>query len=294
MHEFYNGRKVFIVFTALIAAALLLGCGAKPEFWGSPEKGFNLKYRASDMENLTYTISSTMLQTMDMMGNEITTDIKTYIQTVLEQKSLDQMGLRLSVTIDSMYVGVVSPMGSMKPDMKSINGKQFEMSLSPLGKEYDFEGVDAIAYSTAEGGKRSIKDQFQSVFPDLPEKKVKFGDSWTSSDTLNIDQGGMELVMVFSNVHTLEGTETMNGLECVKIATKVKGSLRGEGQQGPADFALDADIEGDDTWYFAYKKGVLVKMISEGLVEGTVAVTGPQDMSLPMSMETDIKIDLVK
>ena len=241
--------------------ALIVGCGPKPDFWGSAEKGLILTYRAADKTTMKYELSSTMKQIMDMMGNEIENDVETLIGFSVDQKSLAEKGLRLGVTIDTMYISVVSPMGSMKPDLKPVIGKSFEMSLSPQGKEYDFEGIKDIVYDMAEGGKRNLIDQFQTIFPDLPGKPVKFGDIWTSSDTIKIDQGGMGLTMLFSNIHTLEGIETVDGIECVKVATKVKGSLSGKGQQGPADLVFDADIEGNDTWYFAMEMDAETKLV---------------------------------
>ena len=294
MKSIKTRKMVFIMISVVTLIALIVGCGPKPDFWGSAEKGLILTYRAADKTTMKYELSSTMKQIMDMMGNEIENDVETLIGFSVDQKSLAEKGLRLGVTIDTMYISVVSPMGSMKPDLKPVIGKSFEMSLSPQGKEYDFEGIKDIVYDMAEGGKRNLIDQFQTIFPDLPGKPVKFGDIWTSSDTIKIDQGGMGLTMLFSNIHTLEGIETVDGIECVKVATKVKGSLSGKGQQGPADLVFDADIEGNDTWYFAYKKGILVKYVGEGLTEGTVVVSGPQDMSIPMTMEMDAETKLVK
>jgi hypothetical protein len=48
------------------------------------------------------------------------------------------------------------------------------------------------------------------------------------------------------------------------------------------------------TWYFAYKEGIFVKMISNGSAEGTITVSGPQNMSIPMTREVKGEIKLVK
>ncbi|MCU0646243.1 MAG: hypothetical protein MUC94_18550 [bacterium] len=102
---------------------------------------------------------------------------------------------------------------------------------------------------------------FLTIFPDLPGKPVKIADSWTTNDTINVKEGGTEMRMTFVSVNTLQGFETVDGHECAKVTAK---------------------------------EGVFVKSISDGLSEGTVAVTGAQKMTIPMTMATKFETNLVK
>ncbi len=86
----------------------------------------------------------------------------------------------------------------------------------------------------------------------------------------------------------------MNGLECIKVTAAVKGTLSGTGQQGGADLSFKGDIEASDTWYFAYKEGILVKTTSDGSTKSTITVGGPQNMTIPMTMATKLATTLVK
>jgi hypothetical protein len=83
-------------------------------------------------------------------------------------------------------------------------------------------------------------------------------------------------------------------LECAKVTAAVKGTLSGTGQQGGADLSFTGDIEASDTWYFAYKEGILVKTTSDGSTKSTITVSGPQNMTIPMTMTMKMATMLVK
>lgn len=273
---------------------LLAGCAGKRPFWVDVKKGLILEYRMPQDQALKYQFSSNMIQDMEVGGRSMKTIIDLHLQFSAKSEGFDKKNHHLLVTIDSANADVETPQGNLSPDMSTVFGKSFHMNLSPLGKELNITGGDTIIYSMGQGGERTLTSNFQTIFPDLAGKPTKVGDTWTTNDTLNIKEGGMDMCMTFVSVNTLQGFETVAGYECAKITAKSTGKLEGEGQQGPANLYLEGDIEGKDVWYFAYKEGVFVKSISDGLTEGNIAVTGPQKMTIPMTMETKFETKLVK
>jgi len=257
----FQAPLVFVL--VILVIAILTGCAAKRPFWGDPKTGLILQYLMPENQVLKY-------------------------QTSMESTQ------NFEVTIDSMSVNITSPQGELSPDMSSVIGKSFDMTLSFLGKELDVSGAEAIQYDMGPGGKRSIAPGFQALFPDLAGRPVKIEDTWTSKDTITDKSSNTEIHLIFESLNTLEGFETVNGLECVKITAVVTGILDGKGKEGGADLIFEGDIEGSDTWYFAYKKGLFVKMISEGLVKGTATVTGPQKMTIPLTQKIKIETKLIK
>jgi hypothetical protein len=200
----------------------------------------------------------------------------------------------LLITINSAKTDVTSPQGKISPDMSPVFGKSFHMILSPLGKELKISGADTIKYILGQAGERTLSSNFQTIFPDLAGKPVKIGDSWTTNDTINVKESGTNMRMTFISVNTLQGFEMVDGHECIKVTAKSTGKLDGEGEQMGANLYFDGDIETEDVWYFAYKEGIFVKSISDGSSEGTVAVTGAQKMTIPMTMGTKFETKLVK
>jgi hypothetical protein len=278
----------------ILLIAFLAGCAAKKQFWGDPTTGLILQYQMPKDQVLKYQISNKMTQNVEVMGNAMETRINTGYVFSVKSKGLKRINHHLDITIDSMELDVSSPQGDLSPDVSSVIGKSFNMVLSNLGKELDLSGAESIAYEMGPSGERSIVSDFQAVFPDMAGKPVKIGDTWTTHDTINVKGGNADLRLTFENINTLKGLETVNGMECVKVIAAVTGTMTGEGQQGPANLYFEGDIEATDTWYFAYKKGVFVKAISEGQTEADIAVTGEQKMTIPMTMKTNFETKLIK
>ncbi len=289
-----NLKTCLSVALAVLFIALLIGCAAKRPFWGDAKTGLILEYRMPQDQALKYQFSSNMTQDMEVMGQSMENIINLDILFSAKSKGLEESNHLLLLTIDSAKTDAETPQGNLSPDMSPVFGKSFHITLSPLGKELAMTGGDTIIYSMGQAGERTLTSNFQTIFPDLAGKPVKIGDTWTTNDTINIKEGGMDMKMTFVSVNTLQGFETLDGYECVKVTAKSTGKLEGEGQQGPANLYFEGDIEGKDTWYFAYKKGIFVKSISDGMTEGIIAVTGAQKMTIPMTMETKFETKLVK
>ena len=288
-----NRRVVLLIAAAALAAIIIAGCAKKP-IWGDPETGLILTYRMQQDAALTYRYTNEFVQTMDIMGQSMKITADDMHLFTMASKGAKTDNLMFAVTVDSISMNISTPQGEMTPDLSALPGKSFEMILSPLGKELEIIGADAIEYKIPGQGKRNIKSTFLALFPDLPADPVTVGDSWTSIDSIPDKSEGGEMLIVFENTHTLAGYETMHGTECAKITTEFTGTLRGTSMQGGMELVSEAAIKGNDTWYFAYKKGYFVESASSGTAEGTIRDTGGQGLNIPMSREFKMGLKLVK
>ena len=287
--------KTWLVFSPVILAiCILAGCAAKLPIWGDPQTGLILQYRMAEDQVLKYKLTIEQTQDIEVMGQQMKTETKGEIAFTAKSKGLRENNQQLGITIDSMIVSINSPQGEISPDMSSVEGKSFDMTISMLGKELDLSGAESIQYDLGQAGKRDLTSNFQAVFPDLADKPVKIGDTWTSKDTITEKIGSGEIKISLESFNTLEGFETVDGLECAKITVKITGSLVGGGEQGGADLAFKGDIEGTETWHFAYKEGLFVKQIADVFTKGTVSVRGPQEMSIPLAQNMKIETKLIK
>jgi hypothetical protein len=123
---------------------------------------------------------------------------------------------------------------------------------------------------------------------------VKIWDTWPSRDTINIKDSGMDVMIVSESLNVLEGFETIDGRECAKVTAEVEGTVTGEGMQGGANLTFEGDMTGKELWYFDYTDGVYVKASSEISVVATVEVTGPQDMTIPVTQTMNLTAALVE
>ena len=289
-----NLRSFLSVALVVLLIALLTGCAAKRPFWGDTKTGLILEYRMPQDQSLKYQFSSSMTQNLEVMGQSMKNIVNLDMLFSAKSTGMEGNNHLLLITIDSAKTDVQSPQGDLSPDMSPVFGKSFNLTLSPLGKELKMSGADTITYSLGQAGERTLSSNFQTIFPDLAGKPVKVGDNWTTNDTIIVKEAGTEMRMTFVSVNTLQGFETVDGHECVKVTAKSTGKLDGEGEQMGANLYFEGDIETKDVWYFAYKEGIFVKSISEGMTEGNVAVTGAQKMTIPMTMETKFETKLVK
>lgn len=277
----------------VLLITLLVGCSVKAikNIWGDPSTGLILTYRMPDNEVLNYELSSKNLQTVEMMSQSMETTILSTTKFSAQSKGLKEKNLVLGITFDAIKINIKSMRGNFSPDTSSIPGKKFDLVLSPLGKEVDLVGAESIKFMTP-SGERNASSFFKTIFPDLAERPVKIGDSWNSKDDFNEKTSNIDLHMIIDSVHTLEGLETVNSLDCVKVKTTGTGTMKGKGNQGGMDFTFEGKIKGTSTWYFAYKKGMFVKITGESSTDSTAVLSN--GMSIPVSSESKTEINLVK
>jgi hypothetical protein len=287
--------KAFLSITAvLLAAVLLAGCAAKKPVWGDPASGLNLSYRMPEGRSLQYAQSFAHTQNMEVMGTsmKMVTDRTTEF-TVLAGGS-EESNLRLDVTIDALSISMSGPQGDLSPDLSGVIGKSFEMVLSPHGKEVDVSAAEEIRYELGPAGERNLASDFQTIFPDLADRPVKAGDSWDSTDSITEKSDGTDVRIDLDVTNTLDGFETMDGVECARIVSEFTGAIKGQGNQGGVTLDIAGEISGTDTWLFDYKEGIFVKSTADVHTKATISTGAPQNMTIPMEQDIRVETALVR
>jgi hypothetical protein len=251
----------------------------------------SLEYKMPAGRALTYQTNQEEAQVMDVMGQTMDTHTTTTATFSFKSKGLKDKNLLLASTVDDMAMEIGSSMqGNMSPDVSSIKGKSFDMVLSPLGEEVDVTGAEALTFSV-EGETRNLANGFKVFFPDLPGKPVKIGDSWPATSSIEEKMTSMTIRIEGQYVHTLEGFETVDGMECAKISSQVTGTINGSGSQMGQDMAFAGTSKGKDTWYFAVKEGIFVKALSESTSEVSIDVPAA-GVTIPMTMTSKSEVKL--
>jgi len=281
-----NGR--ILIGRAALAACLAAAIGLA----ASAPASTVLEYKMPAGRFLTYQTSSEDAQVMEVMGQTMDTHTTNKSTFTFKAKGLKDKSFLVGVTIDDISASMTGAQGDMSPDMSSIKGKSFDMILSPLGSEVDVSGAEAITYSIATET-RSIANGFKTLFPDLPGKPVKIGDTWPSSDAVEEKTGSLTIQIQLQNVHTLEGFETVDGMECARVSTQVTGTISGSGNQMGQDMTFSGTSKGKNVWYFAVKEGIYVKAASESKTEMSIDVAAA-GMSIPMTQTSKSEVKLAK
>ena len=277
----------------ILSLAALVGCAGKKTALKTSD-GVILQYRMAEGKAIMYEKTETSTQSMKVMGQAMDTSTNKTTAFTVEPKGLEGGKQSLTITIDSMEAGLKTPQGSFTADTEPAVGESFDMMLSAHGKETGLDGADGIEYNLGMAGTRSIRPDFEAFFPDLPDGRVKIWDTWTTLDTINVADGGMDVKIVSENLNVLEGYETVNGRECAKVTVDVNGAVTGEGVQGGADLVFDGEMTGKETWYFDYAEGLFIQSSSDLSVVATVNVSGPQEMTIPVSQTMTITAALME
>lgn len=282
----FNGSVRGMGFRSLAFCSMLLaGCAGQKSFWGDPSSGLILRYRTPETA-LRYESTSKMQQQMTFGEQPFQIDADQ--RSVVTMKPAAGNPVALQVTVDSTTMKSASPMGDNSPDLSGLTGKPFGMTLSELGKETLAPEAASIQVDLGQmGGKRGVHADFVDFFENLPAVPVRVGESWNSIDTVTVEQGGMNIVMVVESRSTLTGLEKVRGLECARIIVESKGKMSGSGEQMGAALSMTGDIQSKGAWAFAYKKGLMAESSVETTTESTIEISGPEDMTMPM--KTSVK-----
>lgn len=283
-----------ILVVAILAILFLVGCSVNTiNTTEELPTTFPLEYRVAEGQTLKYRVLGEQVEKSDVFGQAVEVESKGVSIYSFTSKGRVEGDLQFDVTIDEMNIQIQSTQGDFTPDTSPVIGKSFLMILSPLGEEKDVSGAEDIQFE-APSGARSVASRFHAFFPNLPAKAVGIGDSWTSQDKIFDQSDSGHVTIDLTNIHTVEGIETLDGWECLKITTQVTGRIRGEGNQQGMDYFVSGDYEGADTWYFAYEDGLLIKSISEGLIDAVTDITGSQDLTIPSKQEMKGETILIK
>jgi hypothetical protein len=291
----------------LVTLVLLAGCAArstapageeaaplaaeKPGAPAAGPAGIVLEYRMPTDRVLRYTDKTEVREVTDVMG--MTNESHSTLLSSLSFRAKGRKGADhlVGVTIDDLTITITGSRGDISPDTKPVIGRSFDMVLSPLGTEVDVSGAEAITYQLV-SGPRSVAPGFKVFFPDLPGRPVKIGDAWPSSFVIEDEGGGARMRVEVQSVNTLEGFETVDGLECARIASTNTGTISGTGEQQGLDLVFAGTLKGTDVWHFAVKEGIYVRSTTETVNEITITVSGPQSMTIPATQTRKSEVQL--
>jgi hypothetical protein len=281
-------QKLIKITIGLTVMSLLAGLAVA----GGPYK---LAFRMKKGDRLKYKMSTAMEQTMEMMGQEMTTGVNGYTLVHMDIEDIAKDGnITFVYALDSMNIDVKGPQGS-----QSINnpvellGKRTRVTMNAYGKKLSSAVVDSAKLSgmLAQLG---VGRQTALNLMELSEKEVKTGDTWSTSRTDTVSQGGGKIMVTPSLTYTVGSEIDTLGYKCVRILSQGMTTIKGDGTQMGAKYFIEGQGPGSGIAYFAPKEGLLVASTSVSDLEMTIAVTGQQNMTIPQSTSQKFSLVLVK
>lgn len=120
----------------------------------------------------------------------------------------------------------------------------------------------------------------------LPGKTVKVGESWDETKT-EVKQAAsgtpFALEMAVDSKYTLAGKEVRDGKDFYKITTSGTIGVNGKGSQMGMEMFIEGNAKVEGYALFDATRQMIVYIETDTEMEMNVAVSGPQDMTIPMT-----------
>lgn len=251
-----------------------------------------LAYKLEKGKTYRYQSRADVQSVQTMMGNEVNITNATNSITHYTVENVDK---DVNYTVVSAVDSMISTVRSPQRDTTMVNpggivGKRTRDVLSKYGKVISSSQVDTIR--SGMGGVRRLAAS--SPFVDFGGKSVKVGETWTHTRKDSSEQMGGKTFVTSNLTFTLVGTVDTLGHSCYKITYKGTIAIEGTGKMMGMNMFTEGTGSVSGVGYFGVKEGLLVASQSTSQQELTAAVTGQQNMTIPISQSVKASIVLVK
>ena len=268
-------KKHFTLLVTALCVSLLAHPGA------NAQESYALKYMYAKGHTYRYADLMTANSTQEMMGQEVkaTNTSRSTIRLVVDDVTADG-SMVLTVSADSLKISVKSTRMDTTMVMDNMVGKRTRVNLSTRGGISSREIVDSIK---VEGPMRGMVMRDFIKFQRLPEKPVTLGEKWHITTTDSVDMMGGKMVTTGEIDYTLAGKEQRLGHECLKIAFTGKTVVAGKGKMMGMEIFTEGTGKLTGTFFFDCSRGLSVAEEGASDSEMTAAITGQQNMTIPIS-----------
>lgn len=117
----------------------------------------------------------------------------------------------------------------------------------------------------------------------LPAKPVMIGEKWSTTRSDTTEAMGGKNVSTATIDYTLAGSEKVGGRDCLKVTYAGKVAITGKGSMMGMDVFTEGTGTMSGTFFFDESSGLLVVDNGKFTNEMTAALTGAQNMTIPIS-----------
>jgi hypothetical protein len=260
----------------------------------STAKPLKIEYNYPSDRAIKYLSVSKVVQILDIEGQMMQVNANSAFGCSVKYTGNDKNNFVLEIGIDTLAQTVDGPQGSSGNTVSDIKGRTFKMKITPQGKESDFSDAEKVAFMMGESGATNITQFILDFFPDVPATSVKVGDTWNSTDSLYNKTASTTMSASIKSINKFEGIEVVNGIECMKITSAFSGDRYMTAQTQGMDILTRGPYTGTGILFFAVKEGYFIKQSNKTSLKGNIEISGPQEMSFPIVIETYSTTEFVK
>jgi hypothetical protein len=223
-------------------------------------------------------ITQNIVQTMGAQEIKILSEVKAKNEFLVENVENDGSA---SVLVSASDISVrSSAMGRDTTLLYNDLKDKVRIKFDNTGKSLSSEKVDSSDVSAIVNQLDLGKLKF------LPGKSVKVGDKWQDKpvEHTNPTSGNPFTMDTNSEIeYTLTSKETVNGKEFLKISFSGTMTINGKGTQMGMEMFIEGTGKNEGFSYFDAKTGLIVSSDENTEMNMNIAVSGPQNMTIPMT-----------
>jgi hypothetical protein len=266
--------KKLLIKQALLISLILIGGFAYSQ------KSVDLKYKFNKGKSYVQNtqISQNVTQTMNGQEMKVLAEVNSISEYNIENVEKDG---NATILVSAKDLSVHSSMGAMDTTMKFSDLKdKFRGVYSITGKSISSTKVDsseaARMFSQLDFGKLKV----------LPGKSIKPGEKWQDKivdSKKSSDNNPFATETTSDMEYTLVGKEAKDGNEYFKISYTGTMTVNGKGNQMGMDMFIEGTGKTQGFMYFDAKKSMVVYSEDNTEMDMSVAVSGQQNMTIPMT-----------
>jgi len=267
--------------TRFVRTAILLVVAGMFASTAFAQESYTLQYKYRAGKTYRYANLIATASTREMMGREVKTNADvTMTSRFLVEGAAQDGALTLVASVDSIRVSVKSPEMDTTIVPTELTGKRTRLVLTPLGvvkSRTVIDSVQAQAMSFGVGQRDVMK------FHRLEAKPVKIGGRWSISSADSLDMMGGTSIITTDMAYTLAGKENAKGHDCLKISYTGTSTTVGKGSMMGMEIFIEGTSKLNGAFLFDPALGIIVSEETHANNESTVATTGQQAMTIPVS-----------
>lgn len=241
---------------------------------------------------LTTQLNSDVTRTMGPQEIKIETGINSNSEMQIED--VDNNGNATSlVTLKNASIHTKVPVMNKDTTMNfnDLNEQQ-RVVFSSTGKQ-----ISAVTITPEKVLKMmNSASQFTRI-QNLPGKSVNIGEKWNDKlvdSTKSSPQNPVDMVISTDMEYSLIGKEIKDGIELVKISFSGAITITGKGNMQGMELFVEGTGKSEGFSYFNPKTSLVVNTESSTEMDMSIAVSGQQNMTMPMSQSMKASITLAE
>lgn len=276
-------KKVTLALTLIVCAQLINAQTYTPSIKVS--KGQELNY----LMDMNMTVTQSMGGQEMKVGSSISGTIKNAISNVLADGKVEMV---------VSYWDVKATTKIMKDTTMSYPGKVGSSTKVVVDKYGNLLSKNKLDTVKADESKVSGLDNnliATVAFCEFPDKPVKPGDKWTKEHSDSVAAAPMgKLELKIKSEYTMGPKETIDGKSLYKIICNSTIQISGKGNMQGMNLTIDGTGVKNDDIYLDPSNGVVYSDKSTTELDMNIAVTGAQNMTIPMTQKMTTNIKLIK